>query len=86
MTNSEWIVYQYGTVTLKVWVLVEVGWNYSVELTTSRISMGHKGSEWQGCSDSEIYLNSYLTYGFQSVLSDYFNHNAIRPLKSDLHY
>jgi len=40
MTNFEWVVYQYGTVTLKVRVLVEVGTNYSVEPTTSRVIRG----------------------------------------------
>jgi len=26
------------------------------------------------------FRNPNLTYGFKSVLSDYFNHNAIKPL------
>jgi len=73
MTKFEWVTYQYVTVTLKVWVLVRM------------FIMGHKGLNWQGCSDSEIYLNPDLTNGFRSVLIKYFIHNAISPLKSDMH-
>jgi len=53
------------------------GWSacrswHELELTTSRVIMGHKGSELQGCLDSKIYLNPGLTYGFRPVLSDFF--------------
>jgi len=72
MTNFEWVVYQYGTVTLKVWVLVEVDTNINVELTTSRFIMGQNDKVVQ--IPKSIYLNPNLTYGFRSVLSDYFNH------------
>ena len=51
---------------------------HELELTTSRVIRGQ--------DDKVIhYLNPDQTNGFRSVLSDYFNHNAIRPLKSDMH-
>ena len=60
---------------------------HELELTTSRVNRGHKGSGWQDYSDSENYLNPDQTNDFRSVLvlSDYFNHNPIWPLKSHLH-